>query len=79
MDQYTENRFSDYRDLDKAGLEKEKENLKKELSEYYEELENPSMNGNQRSEMLNSDIPFARDRLEYVEYLLSKYPDVPKL
>ena len=76
MDKYTENRFADFRELSKEQLDAKKAELEDEIEEYYRDLEDNTMNVNKISDILNSDLHLDKDRLEYVNYLLSQFPSV---
>ena len=70
MNAYTENRFNDYRQLSDEELIKTKKDLEDEIEDYENDLEDNSISSSEKSEIRNSDLPYAKDRLEYINMLI---------
>ena len=63
---YEENRFGYFRAMSPEDLLKVRDELEKEISEYEDKLLENNISSEERSEILNSDLPYAREQLDYV-------------
>ena len=70
MNEYTENRFKDYRQLSDEELLKTKKELEGEIADYENDLDDNSISSSEKSEIRNSDLPYAKDKLAYIEMLI---------
>ena len=53
-------RFGYFRNMSSEDLLKVRDELEKEIADYEDQLLEDDMNSEQRSEILNSDLPYAR-------------------
>ncbi len=65
------NRFVDLKELSDEELLKLKEELEQEIADYEDDLYDDSVSSEYKSEIRNSDLPFAEDKLDYVNMLVS--------
>lgn len=72
MDKYMENRFGYLKELDDESLLRKKEEIVDEIEYLNAVLDDPNASSEQKSEILNSDLKYERDRLEYVGYLIKE-------
>ena len=63
-------RFGYFRNMSSEDLLKVRDELEKEIADYEDQLLEDDMNSEQRSEILNSDLPYAREQLDYVNYIV---------
>ena len=70
MNEYTENRFKDFRQLSDEELLKTKKELESEIADYENDLDDNSISSSEKSEIRNSDLPYAKDKLAYIEMLI---------
>ena len=66
MDNYTENRFGYFKQMSDEDILKVRDELEREISEYEDELLDDSLRSDEKSEIRNSDLPYAREQLDYV-------------
>ena len=66
MDNYTENRFGYFKQMSDEDILKVRDELEKEISDYEDELLDDSIGSEEESEIRNSDLPYAREQLDYV-------------
>ncbi len=72
MDKFTENRFGFYKELSIEELEIEKEILMKEIDYLLKVLDDKKALSEQKSEIINSDLKYEREKLQYINLLLPK-------
>lgn len=68
----SENRFRNLKEKTTTELITELENEKNELEFMKKALENAKESSEKKSEFLSSDIPFSRDKIEYIETELKR-------
>lgn len=72
MDKYMENRFGYLNELDDEGILRKKEEIIDEIEYLNTVLNDPHASSEEKSEILNSDLKYERDRLEYIGYLIKE-------
>lgn len=72
MDQYMKNRFGYLDELDDESLLKKKEEIVDEIEYLNTMLNDPQSSPEEKSEILNNDLRYERDRLEYVGFLIKE-------
>ena len=63
-------RFGHFRNMSPEDLLKVRDELESEVASYEDQLLENDISSEQRSEILNSDLPYARDQLDYVNYIV---------
>ena len=76
---YEENRFGYFRAMSPEDLLKVRDELEKEISEYEDKLLENNISSEERSEILNSDLPYAREQLDYVNDIVDMRDLVKKI
>ena len=76
---YEENRFGYFRAMSPEELLKVRDELEKEISEYEDKLLENNISSEERSEILNSDLPYAREQLDYVNDIVDMRGLVKKI
>lgn len=76
---YEENRFGYFRAMSPEDLLKVRDELEKEISEYEDKLLENNISSEERSEILNSDLPYAREQLDYVNDIVDMRGLVKKI
>ena len=66
MDNYTENRFGYFKQMSDEDILKVRDELEKEVAGYEDDLLDDSIGSEEKSEIRNSDLPYAREQLDYV-------------
>ena len=72
MDEMLEKRFGYLKELNDEDLLNKKQELINELAFLDEQINDPTTTSELRSELLNSDLKYARDKFEYVNYLVKE-------
>ena len=77
MDKYRENRFSYLKEYTVEKLLKEREELIDDINHMLNVVDSED-SSLRKSEFLNTDLKFDREKLEYIESLLKNMPTKPK-
>ncbi|MBQ9024095.1 MAG: hypothetical protein IJ105_02605 [Bacilli bacterium] len=72
MDKYMKNRFGYLDELDDESILRKKEEIVDEIEYLNTVLDDPNSSSEEKSEILNSDLRYERDRLEYVAHLIKE-------
>ena len=72
MNEYEYNRFKHLTELTNEELVKELDSAQEEMDYMLEELDDPMVVGEQKSEYRNSDIPYRRDEINFINQLISQ-------
>ncbi len=76
---YKENRFGYFKQMNDEDILKVKAELEKEIADYEVDLDDTTISNAQKSEIRNSDLPYAREQLEYVNIIVDERGLIPKL
>ncbi len=72
MDKYSENKFGFLKEKSLEELIQLKKELEEDRRLMQRKVEDKKTDSYQRSEFLNSDLPFNREELEYVDSIISE-------
>ncbi len=72
QEQYTQNRFGYLEQLDDEALMTELEETKEEIARCEDALYDGTASGEELSEIRNSDLPYAEDKLDYLNMIAGK-------
>ena len=72
MDDFMKNRFKYLNELNDEQLLFEKEGVKNEIQNLLSTLEDKNISHYEKSEIKNSDLPYEKDKLLYIEYLIEE-------
>ena len=71
QDEYMANRFQYLEELNDETLLKELEDIKEEIASYEDKLYEGTASSEELSEIRNSDLPYAEDKLDYPNMIAS--------
>ena len=79
MNDFTKKRFEYYREKSFEDLIQEKEKILNEINYLLELLASKEVSSEQKSEILNSDIKYEKEKLNFINILLNKNNTIKKI
>ncbi len=72
MDEFTEKKFGYYKEKSIEELEQERKEIMYEINYILETIEDKKTTSSKKSELLNTDLKYEREKLNYIDLLIQE-------